>query len=113
LVAEAVGAGILGFGYAAAAYQRFNTAVTATVAGLSYMLAIVAASAAAIGLVNPGVALGVRAWVWGTYVLGPVIGAVVGVNLYAMLFATTGSPASKSAISIPETPKKAAAKRKK
>jgi aquaporin Z len=121
LVAEAVGAGILGFGYAAAAYQRFNAAVTATVTGLSYTLAIVAASAAAIGLVNPGVALGVRAWVWGTYVLGPVLGAVIGVNLYAVLFAepsalkaTVGASASTAAKPARRAPaKKRATTRKK
>jgi aquaporin Z len=113
LVAEAVGAGIFAFGWASAVYQRFSAATAASVAGLSLTVGIIAASSAAIGILNPAVALGIKAWVWGTYVLGPVIGAVVGVNLYAMLFATTGSPASKSAISIPETPKKAAAKRKK
>lgn len=91
LVAEAVGTAIFSFGWAAAIYQRFTTAVTASVVGLSYMVGIVAASAAAIGLVNPALALGVRAWVWGTYVLGPVLGAVVGVNLYNLLFSETSS----------------------
>jgi glycerol uptake facilitator-like aquaporin len=83
LVAEAVGTGIFAFGWSAALYQRFSTAVTASVAGLSYMIGIIAASSAAIGLLNPAVALGV----WGTYVLGPVLGAVIGVNLYGLLFA--------------------------
>lgn len=87
LVAETVGTAIFTFGFASAVYQGFNRAVTATVAGLSLMLGIVAASSAAIGLLNPAVALGVRAWVWGTYVLGPVLGALIGVNLYALLFA--------------------------
>lgn len=87
LVAEAVGTGIFAFGWTAAIYQRFSTAVTASVAGLSYIVGIIAASSAAIGLLNPAVALGVRAWVWGTYVLGPVLGAVIGVNLYSLVFA--------------------------
>jgi aquaporin Z len=87
MVAEAVGTAIFTFGWTSALYQRFSTAVAASVSGLSYMLGIIAASSAAIGLLNPAVALGVRSWVWGTYVLGPVLGAVIGVNLYALLFA--------------------------
>ncbi|HZL08320.1 MAG TPA: aquaporin [Candidatus Dormibacteraeota bacterium] len=87
LVAEAVGTAIFSFGVAAAVYQGFSRAVTASFAGLALMIGVVAASPAAIGLLNPAVALGVRAWVWGTYVLGPVLGAIIGVNLYALLFA--------------------------
>jgi glycerol uptake facilitator-like aquaporin len=87
LVAEAVGAGIFAFGWAAAYYQRYSPAVTAAFAGVSYMVGIVAASSAAIGLLNPAVAFGVRAWVLGTYVLGPIIGAVIGINLYNLFFA--------------------------
>jgi hypothetical protein len=60
------------------------------------MLGGIAASSAALGLLNPAVAHGVRAWVWGTYVLGPVIGAVIGVNLYALLFADTTAVAATS-----------------
>jgi aquaporin Z len=87
LVAEAVGTGLFAFGVASAAYQGFSRAVTASFVGLALMLGIIAASPAAIGLLNPAVALGVRAWVWGTYVLGPVIGAIIGVNLYSLVFA--------------------------
>lgn len=91
LIAEAVGAGLFSFGVAAAVYQGFTRAVTASFSGLALMLGVIAASSASIGLLNPGLALGVRAWVWGTYVAGPVIGAVVGVNLYALLFAEPGT----------------------
>jgi len=86
LVAEAAGAVILGFAWAAATYRRFLTGLAAAAVGLGLMLGIIAASTAAIGIVNPAVALGVKAWVWGTYVLGPIIGAVIGINLYAYLF---------------------------
>lgn len=98
LVAEAVGAGVLSFGVAAALYQRFNTAVSASVAGLSYVVGIVAASSAAIGLLNPAVALGARAWIWGTYVLGPILGAVIGFNLYGLLFANSENVAARNAL---------------
>lgn len=106
LVAEAVGTAIFSFGWASALYQRLSPVATGSVAGISYMVGIIAASPAAIGLLNPAVALGARAWIWGTYVLGPVLGAIIGVNLYGLLFAestrktkaasATAAPAAKA-----------------
>jgi glycerol uptake facilitator-like aquaporin len=87
LVAEAIGGIILGLAWAAVVYGQMLNSVKAALVGAAYMLAIVAASVAAIGLVNPALALGARAWVWGTYVLGPVLGTIIGVNLYGLLFA--------------------------
>lgn len=87
LVAEAVGTGIFAFGLAGVVYQKFSAATAAAVAGLALTLGMIAASPASIGLLNPAVALGVRAWVWGTYILGPILGAVIGINLYVLLFA--------------------------
>ena len=115
LVAEAVGTGIFAFGFAAAVYQGFSRAVTASFAGLALMLGIIAASSAAIGLLNPAVALGVRAWVWGTYVLGPVLGAIIGGNLYGLLFAEPNkswSSVTASVASVTTAPKPAKKKAK-
>jgi len=114
LIAEAVGTALFSFGFASAVYQGFSRAVSASVAGLSLMLGIIAASSAAIGLLNPAVALGDRAWVWGTYVLGPVLGAVIGTNLYGLLFAeseTVTAGASVQAVAVKPT-KVSAAKKK-
>jgi aquaporin Z len=114
LVAEAVGTFIFAFGLASAVYQGYSRAVTATVYGLAYMLGIIAASSAAIGLLNPALALGVRAWVWGTYVLGPVLGAVIGVNLFGLLFAepeALAATSAASATSAKATTDKSASKR--
>ena len=111
LVAEAVGTGLFSLGVASAVYQGFSRAVTASFAGLSLMLGIIAASSASIGLLNPAVALGVRAWVWQTYVLGPVVGAVIGVNLYAWLFADAGKGTAKAAVAAPAALKGITAKR--
>jgi glycerol uptake facilitator-like aquaporin len=114
-VAEAVGAAIFAFGFASAIYQGFSRAVTASFVGLSLFLGVLAASSASIGLLNPAVALGARAWVWGTYVAGPVVGAIVGINLYAYLFAgeklkvikiTASSPAKKSSAKKKSSSKK-------
>ena len=87
LVAEFIGAAIFSFGYAAVLYQRLSLGTAAAVGGIAYMIGSIAASPASLGLINPAVAVGVHAWVLGTYILGPVLGAIVGVNLYGLLFA--------------------------
>lgn len=98
MVAEAIGTMVFAFAWAAAAYNRYETARFATIAGLAFAVAIIVASAASVGLANPALAEGVRAWEvfgengWGNYVLGPVLGAIIGVNLYGLLFAETDRP---------------------
>ncbi|MGC1177438.1 MAG: aquaporin [Candidatus Saccharimonadales bacterium] len=117
LTAEAVGTGIFGFAFAAVSIQGFSRAVSASFVGLGLMLGIIAASPAAIGLLNPAVALGAHAWVWGTYVLGPVLGAVIGINLYGMLFAApeklvVAASTSSTNIGVGAVVKKAVGKKK-
>jgi glycerol uptake facilitator protein len=98
MVAEAIGTFVFAFAWAAAAYNRYETARFAAIAGLSFTIAIIVASAASVGLANPALAEGVRAWEvfgengWGNYVLGPVLGAIIGVNLYGLLFADSDRP---------------------
>lgn len=113
LAAEAVGTGIFAFAWAAAYYQRLSLPVRSSVSGLAYVIGIIAASSASIALLNPALALGARAWVWGTYVLGPVLGAVVGVNLYALLFTKNGVNELATAFNGQTTTKKADKKSKK
>jgi len=99
MTAEAVGAGLLALGFAAAVYQRFTAGMAAAATGISYMLASVLSSGApssfglvnpalALSVVNPGFTFSVESWVLASYVLGPIIGAIVGLNLYKLLFAT-------------------------
>lgn len=111
LVAEAAGAVLLGFAWAAAVYQRFAAGVAAATVGLGLMLGIVAASTASIGLINPAVALGVKAWVWGTYVAGPIIGAVIGANIYAYLFADANPKETAAGVVAAVTGQKTATKK--
>lgn len=87
LVAETVGTFIFAMGIAAAVYQRFEVGKAAAVIGISLTLGVLVASVAGGGFLNPAVAFGARAWVWGSYVLGPVLGAVIAFNLYGLLFA--------------------------
>jgi glycerol uptake facilitator protein len=102
LVAEAVGAFIFSLGFAAAVFNKLEGGKAAAVVGLSLLLGVLISSAGAGGIVNPAVALGVRSWVWGTYVLGPVLGAIIGFNLYSLLFA----PASELAATTKSSSKK-------
>jgi aquaporin Z len=98
MVAEAIGTLILALTCAAAAYHAFDNSRAAVVSGVGLALAIIVASSASVGIANPAVALGVRAWNvfgsqgWGNFVLGPVLGAVIGVNLYGLLFANPDAP---------------------
>jgi glycerol uptake facilitator-like aquaporin len=100
LVAETVGAFIFGLGFATAVFQKLEGGKAAAVIGMSLMLGILVSAAGAGGIVNPAVALGVRSWVWGTYVLGPILGGIIAFNLYGLLFA----PASE--LTVKATSKK-------
>jgi glycerol uptake facilitator-like aquaporin len=97
LAGEAVGAFIFSIAWASAAFQKLPLGQAAAVIGMGLTLGVIAASAASGGILNPAVALGVRSWVWGTYVLGPILGAVIGFNLYALLFAPAASLQDDSA----------------
>lgn len=87
LVAETVGAFVFALGWAAAAYRKLEGGKAAFAIGAALTVGIMVASAGSAGILNPAVALGMRMWVWGTYALGPVLGAVIGFNLYGLLFA--------------------------
>lgn len=89
MVAEAVGAAIFTMAVAAAVYNERQEGVKAALVGGGLALGVIAASGASLGIINPAVALATNAWVWTTYVLGPILGGVIGVNLYALLFAPT------------------------
>ena len=102
LVAETLGTFIFSLGWGAAAYNRYEAGKAASVVGVSIVLGALAASIANGGILNPAVALGAHAFVWGTFVLGPILGAVIGFNLYGLLFA----PAAALADAAPAKKKK-------
>jgi aquaporin Z len=89
LVAEVVGTFIFSFAWASAIYQRFNLFAKAATIGGGLTAGALIASLGSAGVLNPAVALGLHQWGWGTYVLGPVLGAVIGFNLYNLLFVET------------------------
>lgn len=96
LIAEAVGTFVFSLGWAAAVYQKFGETKAAAAVGAALSLGVIIASAASVGILNPAVAFGMRSWVLGSYVLGPILGAVIGFNLYGLLFAPLGSNGSRA-----------------
>lgn len=114
LVAEAAGAFVFAMGWAAAVFHRLEAGKAAFVVGASLALGVLIASVGSAGLLNPAVALGVRSWDWGTYVLGPVLGGIIAFNLYALLFAPTSSlvRAKAAAVDKPVAAKSASKKKK-
>ncbi|HUD06711.1 MAG TPA: aquaporin [Candidatus Saccharimonadales bacterium] len=89
MVAEGIGALIFGFGIAAAVVNKnIDTGKQVLIVGFALVIGIMVASVGSNALLNPAVALGVKSWSW-AYTVGPIVGAVVGMNLYTMLF--TGS----------------------
>ncbi len=86
LVAELIGAFVFSLGIAAVVYQAQAGLRWASTAAASLFLGVVAATVASLGLINPALALGVQAWDV-AYVVGPLVGGILGVNLYALLYA--------------------------
>lgn len=86
LIAEAVGALVFGFGIASAVYQKYEGGKLAFTIGASLTIGILVASLASNGVLNPAVALGLQSMNW-AYAVGPLVGSIVGMNLYALLFA--------------------------
>ena len=85
LVAEAIGAAIFTFAVAAAVGRSRDQNKTAIMAGGGLMLGIIAASLVSNGILNPAVAVGVRSWSL-AYAVGPVLGAIIGMNIYSLIF---------------------------
>ena len=113
LIAEAVGGFIFGLVWAAVAAQR----LAVSMAGVGYSIAIIVAAAASIGIVNPAVAISARAWEvtsstgWLTYALGPVVGAVIAINLYQLLFSAPEVVVAAAAVSTTSGTKPASSSR--
>ncbi len=114
--AEALGTFVFTTGIAAAVYKRYDGFRLAGVIGTALFAGILLASnvtrpedklergqsAYYTGVVNPFVAIGTQSYGW-EYVLGPVVGSLVGMNLYTYLF-TDATIRRKSASAKVTTP---------
>ena len=105
MVAEGVGTAVFVFGWAAAAAKKYDGLLLGATVGASLALGILVAAIASNGLINPALAIGTHAWDvfgssgWGNYVLGPVVGGVVGVNLYNYVFSPSAAKMSMKTMS--------------
>lgn len=89
-VAEMVGAAVFGFGVAAVVMQKIEGAQAALTVGFSLTLGVLVAAVAAPGFINPAVALASNAWD-STVILAPILGSIVGMNVYSFFLAPTES----------------------
>jgi len=88
LIAEGVGALIFGMaiGYVAL-NKELEAPKKAVVLTGGLFAGIVVASLASNGLLNPAVAIAARSISW-AYIVGPIIGLILGVNIYNVVFGT-------------------------
>lgn len=84
-MAELIGTFLLAMGFAAVMTRKLDGLQSAMLLGTSFFLGIMIAGVASAGLLNPAVALGLRSWD-SAYVFGPLLGGILGINLYMMLF---------------------------
>lgn len=85
-VSEMVGAALFGMGIASVVQQKMEGYQAAFTIGMSLTLGALVASLGSAGFLNPAVALGNGAWDR-TLVIAPLIGMVVGMNVYMALIA--------------------------
>ena len=123
LIVEAVGTFIFGLVWAAVANRRLSAGIS----GFGYLLGVMVASIASIGLINPAVAVGTRAFAfwgsmgWGTYFAGPMIGAALAFLAYDLIFSgptvavasAASTPLSRATVKPVVTSKKPVATKRK
>lgn len=83
-LAETLGACIFLLGISAVVQGKVHSAASGIVIGSSLLLGILVASLLSNGVLNPAVALGIRS-VSFSYLVGPILGGLVGVHLFKWL----------------------------
>jgi glycerol uptake facilitator-like aquaporin len=90
MLAELFGTAFFLFGIAAAIHNKLKDFTAAALIGGSLFLGIImAAAGGSLGILNPAIALTLNAFNW-TYVIGPILGAILGANVYTMLLTEKG-----------------------
>ena len=84
LLAEIIGMFFFTFGIASVVYGKTPGNLSGIVVGLSLVLGITFASIGSAGILNPAVAMGLGAFNI-MYIVGPIIGALLGMNAYKYL----------------------------
>jgi glycerol uptake facilitator-like aquaporin len=110
-LAEVVGTAVLAMAFTAALSRRVEALYGSLMVGAAYFVGIVIAATASSGFVNPAVALGSRAWS-AAYVFGPLVGGLVGVNIYSYLFSNPAPETVSAGTSRGVTVKRTTVRRK-
>lgn len=110
VIAESVGMLIFVIGFAAVVKQKLTGWQAAASIGTAFFLGILVAGLASNGILNPAVAVGVRSFDL-NYLIGPVVGGLVGMNLYWFVLEPAMKGNTKSA-KVKTVVKKAPAKKK-
>lgn len=85
--AEAIGTLVLALGYGAAVSKGKTAVESALSYGFALFVGIMIAATASAAYLNPAVALGSMRFHWDwVYILGPLVGGLVGINLFGYLF---------------------------
>jgi len=87
MIAEGLGALVFALAIAAALNhtdKKLDLHEKAILVGVGLFVGIVVASLAGNGLINPAIAISLRSFSW-AYVLGPIVGAILGFNLYELV----------------------------
>lgn len=95
-VAEMVGALVFTFLLSIVLYKRTINDTTLVLTGFaSVAMGMMLASLGSNGLINPAVAVAMQSWSW-TYLLGPLAGGFIGMNLVPALKALDARPSRKT-----------------
>jgi glycerol uptake facilitator-like aquaporin len=84
-LAELVGTMVFAMGVSSVVYKTFTAFESAFTVGASLFVGVLIAATASAGILNPAVALALRSFN-GVYIIGPLLGGILGVNLYNFLF---------------------------
>lgn len=98
-LAEAVGTFVLALAFTAALNKALDVLHSGVGIGFAFFAGILIATTASTGFANPAISLGLRNWSAVT-ILGPLLGALVGVNLYNWFF-TDGVTFRRTVIRLP------------
>ena len=85
-LAEVVGTAIWAFALAAVLSKKTEALQAAVTMGAAIFTGVIVAATASAGFINPAIALAERSFS-SVYVLGPLVGGLIGVNLYTYVFA--------------------------
>jgi aquaporin Z len=82
--AELIGTFVFAFGFAAVLYKKVSSSLSGLVIGGSLLLGILIAGTVSNGVLNPAIALGIGSFS-PMYVIGPVIGSILGMWTFKIL----------------------------